>query len=84
MIKFNKGKEITLDTYTIQREGDKLDYLDTINALLTLICLVPKEDVNSCEINEICRLIKDMLPDESQIIDAEDAELLKILKINNK
>jgi hypothetical protein len=68
------------ETYTIEFIGGKENYIYNIKALLRLVINVG--DVLSCQqdINCVCDLIYNMLPDAEQIVSLEDAELLKTLK----
>lgn len=78
MVRFNEGK---IGSFTVTIEGQQDNYIETIKSLLYIISVTTDRDfLSQKELYDVCRLISDMLPDPNQIINPEDAALLKELK----
>ena len=77
MVKFNDD-----NTFTVSIEGCNGAYIDTIKALLTYVGQGDDNYISQNELYYISNLIASMLPNPEQIINKEDAELLKIAKQN--
>jgi len=78
MVRFEKG------SFSVTIDGCKSTYVDTIKALLVAMKAGDRNLLNESDIHLICNLIDSMLPDEEQIIDLQDIELLKQLKTKPK
>lgn len=83
MVQFEKDKN-GVDFFKIEVRGERENYIDLIKSLLTMIHIAPDTQELQNEFYDICNLIEYMLPDSDQIINKEDAELLKELKSKRK
>jgi len=82
MVEFSKKDH--WDYFHVTMEGDKSVYIETIKSLLTLIHAADEDVLSRGTLAYTCFLIEALLPDYSQVISVEDAELLKEIKQKRK
>lgn len=70
---------INRNSFTITVDGDSLS---TIHTLLDALAYFDKNVIDDIHRHHLCNLIASMLPNEGQIINEEDAELLEKVKQN--
>lgn len=79
MIQFKKNEK-GQDCFSFDVIGGKMEYIETIKALLFFTGHCQSGYDPTSELYYICNLIEGMLPEENQVISLEDAELLQNIK----
>lgn len=79
MVNFNEN-----NTFVVSIEGCNKVYIDTIKALIGCLSNTDENSISNNERYCIGNLLDSMLPHPEQIINSEDAKLLKAAKQNNE
>ena len=83
MVTFNKkeGFSNLYDSFSVTITGGKDEYIETIKNLLFVLSNCDSSvNLSQMELYNICNLISCMLPENEQIINMDDVELLKQIK----
>lgn len=70
--------------FTISVDGDKDDYIETLQALLRAVQVLSNEDSTENECFYLTNLIRGMLPNYKQVINIDEVEKLEEIKQQNK
>ena len=79
MVQFNGNAN-----FNITVDGDRGGYIELLEVLLDSIAYPSDTESYNKDRYVICNLIKSMLPSENQIVNIEDADMLKQIKGENK
>ena len=79
MVQFNGNSN-----FSITVAGDRGDYIELLETLLDSIAYPDDGESYNKDRYVICNLIKSLLPSENQIVNIEDADILKQIKGANK
>lgn len=79
MVQFSENKD-----FTVTIKGNNEDYIELLKVLLDTVFNLNDGESSYNDRYYICNLIKNMLPSKDQIVNIEDANMLKQIKGENK